>query len=231
MRRYRTHLARRPHPRVVLPAKVPPPKKPPNRLVLASAWLSLAVTLLFAGVVVANELKKDEKVSSAEAPSVVLEPVWVSDENFRWNDIEWTPAYGGCAAGCKSIHAVVAKTESCWRMATEDGSLYVGQRLFNGVAPPKPPGVRWKLLPGTWITATTFTDEGGRRWRLHHLGIVEAFATQPRLLQVVEVETGAGPRLITRGGSMLVGTRPEKFAPPKVPKVGPVPVPDGEPVH
>jgi hypothetical protein len=178
--------------------------------------------LLFAAVVLAKELK-DEKVKlvSAETSTVLIDPAWVADDAFHWNGIEWTNVYGGCARNC-AVSAVVAKTDACWRMATEDGSLYIGQRLgnvnpnivgFKGdyrgrvvatATSVDAPLVAWKVLPGAWNNGA-FVDTAGRRWRLYFQGTAENLVTQQPFLQVVEAQTGNGLRLITKGGSFLLG--------------------------
>ncbi len=172
-------------------------------------WASLFSALVFAAVVLAREFGDENKAVSAEAPTVAVDPAWINDDVFRWNGVEWTNVYGGCAHGC-ALSAVVAKTDACWRMATGDGSLYLGQRYvalprFKGDARgviiaddvPVAPAVTWKIVA-----------HDGKRFRLHFRGTADGGIVEGQALQVVEVQTAAGVRLITKGGSFLIGPLP-----------------------
>ncbi len=204
----------------------PPPQRP---FWTWLGWASFISALLFAAIVLAKEFGQD-KATSDEAPTIAVDPTWITDDVFRWNGIEWTAVYGGCVHGC-ALSAVVAKTDACWRMVTGDGSLYLGQRyVVNDPTVSKfkgdfrgrivqnvpdvivPPVVTWKTLVGDWKD-NNFGVRGGHNWRLHFQGTTDVVAGPQQVLQVVEVQTAGGTRLITKGGSFLIGSAPTPMQP------------------
>jgi len=204
-------------------------RKPPNeRFLLRTAWFFLFLAVLTSAVVLANGVGDDKKkpkapavaMVSAQAVPVVVDPKWVGDGVFHWGDREWTCVLGGCPKDCE-FSAVAVKSTCCWRMVTQDGSLYLGQRTHPAAQQfdrrgrfvhfIDEPLVNWAVLDGTWKDGM-FVDSKARKWRVHFEADCEHLAMHPLRLEVVEVQTAAGLRLITRAGSFLLGPVPP--APP-----------------
>jgi len=208
-------------------------RRPPNeRFLLRTAWFFLFLAVVTSAVVLANGVEGDKKkkdpaavlVSPQVAP-VIIDPRWVGDGVFHWGDREWSCVLGGCPRDCE-FSAAVVKSTCCWRMVTQDGSLYLGQRIHPAVERfdrrgkfvhfIDEPLVNWTVFEGTWKDGM-FIDSKARKWRVHFEADCEHLAMHPLRLEAVEVQTAAGPRLITRAGSFLLGPIP---AAPPLPKDG-----------